>query len=287
MAGSSSSHERVGSEEGAIDQPVAHQHVDHGEGQGSIAAGKGLQMHVGLLGNRVAHRVDHDHRARRLLQPVLVLVRRGGGGVRAPDDDAVRVFGGARVEADCGRADRVVECDVAGHVAHRVGLDLAGAQAAQEAHWEVVGDQRAGAGVVRVHDPVRAVALGNPGVACGDVPDGLLPRDRLEAPFALGAGALERRLQTYLGIAEDAVVGKRALAAERTPAHRVVRVAEHAGDRAVALDRDDAAGVVAIARAGGLEDFLLACHCGLRNAGSDRNLSLRVPPRKPVLGSRP
>ena len=272
-------------EEGTVDQPVADQHVDHGEGQRCIAAGEGLEVQVGLLGGRVAHRVDHDHRPRRLLEPMLVLMGRGGRRVRAPDEDRVRVLGGARVEADHRSADHIVERHVARHVAHRVRLHLAGAEAAQEAHREVVGDQRTGAGVVGVYDPVGAVAPGNLLEARRDRADGLVPRDRLEAPFALGAGALQRRQQPRFGVAKDAVIGERALAAERAPAHVVVRIAEHAGYRTVALDRDDAAGVVAIARAGGLEDFLLAWHGGLQRRFPGLSLTPRAPPRNPVLSS--
>ena len=139
-----------------------------------------------------------------------------------------------------------------GHVAHRVGFHLARAEAAEEAHREGVGDQRAGAGVVRVHDLVGTVTASDCLEAFRDCPDGIVPGDRFEAALSLVACALERRQQPGVRVAEDAVVGERALSAERAPAHRVVRVAEHAGDRTVALDRNDAAGIVAIAWAGGL-----------------------------------
>ena len=261
----------VGVEERPVDQPVAGQHVEHGEGEGGVAAGEGLEVQVGPFGRGVADGVDDDHRARRLLQPVLVLVRGRGGRVRAPDHDAARVPGGARVEPDDGTADDVIEGDVAGHVADGVRLDLPRAEPPQEAQREVAGDEGTGAGVMRVHDLLRAGAFGDRPEARRDGSDGLVPGDRRESPLALGADALQGPQEPRLRVAEHAVVGERALAAEGAAAHRVVRVAQHAGDPAAAPDGDDAAGVVAIARAGGLEDFLVAGH------GAPPDLAARYP----------
>ena len=69
--------------------------------------GEGLEMNIGLLGGGVPHRIDDDHRAGRLLQPLLVLVRRGRPKGLAPQTTMlVRILGGTWVEADHRGADR-------------------------------------------------------------------------------------------------------------------------------------------------------------------------------------
>ena len=55
---------------------------------------------------RRADRVDHDHLAARLAQPVVVGVRRARRGIRAPHDDAGRVGRGLGVEALLARRRR-------------------------------------------------------------------------------------------------------------------------------------------------------------------------------------
>ena len=88
-----------------------------------------------------------------------------------------------------------------------------------------------------------------------DRADGLVPRDRREVAGALGADAPQRAGQPHVGIAPLVVVAGRALGAERAAAHRVVGVAAHLGDRAVADPDGDAAGVVAVARARRQDDL--------------------------------
>ena len=63
-------------DEAAVDQPIAHQHVQHGIGQGRIAARPQLQMQIGRRGGLGADRIDHDLFARRFGQPVFMRMRR-------------------------------------------------------------------------------------------------------------------------------------------------------------------------------------------------------------------
>ena len=128
--------DRVALEQLPVGQPVAHDHVQHRERQGGVAAGERLQVQVGLLRRRRADRVDHDHRARGLGKPVIVGVGRRGRRVRAPHHDAPRISCAARIEAGHGAAVHVVERDVAGLVADRVGIDLGCTQPAEEPRAE-------------------------------------------------------------------------------------------------------------------------------------------------------
>ena len=94
----------VAIEQRAVGQSVADDHVQHRERQRGIAAGERLQVQVGPLGGGRAHRVDHDHPAGRLRQPVVVGVRRRRRRVRAPHQDA----GG--VGARCAGQSRSPRC---------------------------------------------------------------------------------------------------------------------------------------------------------------------------------
>jgi len=107
--------------------------VDQGEGQRRVASRMGLEVQVGHLGGRRADRVDHDDDARRLGQPLLVGVWRGGRRVGSPDQDAPGIAGRARIEPGLRGAVQVAERDVAGHVADGVGFDLRGSEAMEEA----------------------------------------------------------------------------------------------------------------------------------------------------------
>ena len=172
MAGSSSSPAHgVGVEEGAVGEPVANQDVNHREGQRGIAcrgkAGGGC---------RPARRWGGAPGRRRSPSPAPPSASAcAGGGAEAegfaPQTRmlcASRAVRGSKPITE--GADRVVERNVAGHVAHGVGLHLAGAEAAEEAHREGVGDQRAGAGIVGVHDPLGAVTCGDRLETRSDIP---------------------------------------------------------------------------------------------------------------------
>ena len=252
--------QRMGVDEGAVDLPVADQHMQHAVGQRRIAAGAELEMQVGRFGRFGAHRIDDDLRAARFGQPVLVRMGGGGRGVDAPQQHAVGVLRRAWIEAcDCG-AQGQLQRHVAGLVAHRVGIGLGSAEPVEEALWEIVGDDRTGAGVVAVDDRRRAAIAHDVLQARRDGAERLVPGNRLELRFALGADAAQRREQALSRIAPDAVVGDGAFAAQRAAAYRMFGIAQHAAHRAVALHHHDAAGIVAVARTGRL--YVLAIHGG-------------------------
>ena len=146
---------RVVGEERPVRHAVADEDVQEREGECRVGAGERLQVQVGALGGPGRDRVDHDDRARRLGQPVLVGVRRGRRGVGAPDEDAGGVGGAARVEPDLRRAVEVVQGDVPGEVADRVGVDLGRAEPVDEAQPVAVAELRERAGVVGVEDRLR------------------------------------------------------------------------------------------------------------------------------------
>ena len=107
----------------------------------------------------MAHGVDHDLGAARLLEPVLVSVRARGGRIDAPQQQAAGVAGAARVEPCDRAAVHVVERDLAGHVADAVGHHFAGAEPAEEAQREAAGDLGARACVVGVPDRRRPMQI--------------------------------------------------------------------------------------------------------------------------------
>ena len=278
MAGSSSSQPTVcASRKARSISPSRHQHVDHGEGERRIAAGEGLEVNIGLLGGGVADWIDDDHRAGRFLEPLLVLVRRGGRGVRAPDDDA-----SAR-PSRCADRSRSPRCRWHSRAPHDrpccrpCRAPPRGRRAGRGSAW---GNCSRSASRCRCSARARscrrrrlsAISLKRVAIA----PMASSHETGSKRPFPLAPARLSGVCSLHLRVAEDAVVRERALAAERAPAHRVVRVAEYAGDRAAPLDGDDAAGVVAIARAGGLEDFLLAWHGGLRGPVFSLNVARPV-----------
>ena len=213
--------DRVGADEALVDEPLAGDDVQEGEGECGVAAGERLEVEVGGRGRRGPHRVDDDHPRRRLRQPVVVGVRRRSRGIRAPHEDAGGVTRGRRVEADERRAVHVLERDVAGLVADRVGVDLRRSEPVEEAQREEVGEEREGSRVVRVQDRVGARLGLDPVEALGDLGERLVPGQGLEAAVALRPDPAQRARQPCLRVEEGAVVADRALAAEPAAAHRV------------------------------------------------------------------
>ena len=250
----------MGIDVGLVDQAFADHHVNQAEGERGIAPRAQLQVQVGGRRGLVAHGIDHDHFCRAFLQPVLVGMRCRMAGVGAPDQDAGAVPGRARIEADVAVAEDVTPGDVAGVVADRVGFGFGRAQPGEEPARKADRQGGTGAGVMGVQDAVEA-ALAPDGVEpLGDGAERLVPGDRGELAAALGPGAFHRVEQAHLGIEPDAVVGHRALAAERAARRGVIGIAQHLGYPAVALDHGDAAAVVAVARTGGLDDLAFARH---------------------------
>jgi hypothetical protein len=101
---------------------------------------------------------------------------------------------------------------------------------------------------MRIHDRVRTGAADDLLEAPGNRCERLIPRDRLEPPLALRTNPAQRPRQTRLRVEENAVVSDRALSAESATAHRMIPVAAHVSDCAVALDNRDPARVIAITR---------------------------------------
>ena len=244
----------------AVEQALAADDMQKREGEGRIAAGEGLEMEIGRRRRGMADRIDDDLAGRGFRQPLLMGMRGRGRRVGAPDQDAGRVARRARIEAGIGAAEDEIEGHMAGEIADAVGLDLAGAQPVEEAGGKAAGDEGAGAGVMGMPDS-RWPALRDNALQPGrDLAQRLVPGDGGEAAFALGADALQGMLEPLGGIAPDAVIGQRAFAAEGAAGDRMIGVAHHLGDDAPALDHGDAAAVVAVPRAGGADDGLVAGH---------------------------
>jgi hypothetical protein len=246
----------AGAQQPVIEQAIAADHMRDRERERRVAAGKRLQVQIGLMGGGGPDRVDDDNPPGRPGQPVFMLMRRGSRRVRAPDHDARRIRGAARIKAIQRGPIQVLQRDVSRLVADRVGVDLTGAEPAQEPIREVVAKQRERAGVVGPEDCVSARALDYPGQALGDLRQRLIPGHGPEAAAALRPVPPERRQQPGPGIQQDPVVGRRALAAQPPAADRMITVAAYPADRAAAPGHLDAARVVAVPRAGREDAFV-------------------------------
>ena len=137
-----------------------------------------------------------------------------------------------------------------GLVADRVRVDLGRPEAVEEAQGEEVAEKRERSRVVGVQDRLPAGTSFDLLQSRRDLGERFVPGDGLESALPLGADPAERARQPRLGIEERSVVADRALVAELPPAHGVVEISPDVSDRPVALDDRDAAGVVAVARAG-------------------------------------
>ena len=240
--------EHMRRDEVLIDETVATDHVKQRKRQRRVAAGKGLQMNIRLRSGRRTDRVDDDHLARRLGQPMLVSMRRRGMRIRAPHHDAGRILGGARIEAVDRRAVHIAQRHVARHVANRVRRHFGGAQSVEKSHRRHAGQSGDRARVMRIQYRVRTVRIDDAPESRGDFADRRVPGHRLEAALPLAAHAPQRPGQAPRRIAPFPVVGRRTLAAQRAAAHRVPRIAANRRDYSIAADHADSAAVVAVAR---------------------------------------
>ena len=194
------------------------------------------RVHDDELGAGPARPVDHGHE-------VEVRPRH----VAAPGDDQLRVLGllGANARHRTERPDPRLRPDAA---AQGAAVQQAGAEPVEEAEiHRAAGEQAVRPGVVERQDRLRPVSGDHGRKSVMDDVERLGPRDPLEAPFALGADASERRLEAALAV-DEAWVRLRNLGAE--DAGRVgVRTRAADRDDALVLDRDgQAAGVGAIER---------------------------------------
>src|SRR5690348_15882333 len=96
-----------------------------GEGERRIAAGEGLQMEMCRRRGRMLYRIDDDELRLSLADPMLVLMRRRGVRVGAPDHDRRRMLRHARIEALGAGAVHVAYRHVSGRIADRIRIDLA------------------------------------------------------------------------------------------------------------------------------------------------------------------
>ena len=174
-----------------VDQPVAHQHVDHRQHQGDVGAGQWLDEPVGGLGRDRADRVD-DHDPRpvapgRLDHRPQVTV--GQPRVRAPQQDQLRVAQLGRVEALGGAVGRP----------RAGGGDVAADRPQQPARAQPVPEplgeehrQHALVAGVAVRQHRLGTVLGDERVeAPGDLVERLVPRDagELAGPLRARCGA--------------------------------------------------------------------------------------------------
>ena len=187
-------------------------------------------MNVGLRRRRRSNRIDDDHFSGRLRQPVLVGMGRRGVRVRSPHDDAGGVLRRARIEAVERGAVHVAQRDVSRHVANRVRGHLGCPEAIEESQRRNAGQQGDRAGVVRIQYRAGAVIGEDPVESGGNFGEGGSPRDRLEASQTFASRAPHGRAQAPRGVAPLPVVGRRAFAAQSTPAYGVRGVAANCGD---------------------------------------------------------
>ena len=257
----------MGGQEALVHHPLPVDDVKQGECQGGVAPGERLEVQVGRLGRRVPDRVDDDDRAAELLEPVPVGMRSRGGRVRPPDEHAIRVPDRPGVEAVEGRSQGHLEGDVPGLVADRVGIDLGRPEPVEEPQREPVRQQRAGPGVMGVHDGPAARSGEHVLDPSGDQAEGLVPPGGAELSRSLRPGPHERTGEPGGRVPPDPVVGQGALAAEGSAVHRVSGVAADPDDLPVSPCHQDAASVVAVPRASGADHVLI---------GSARHMSPRI-----------
>ncbi len=202
----------------------------------------------------MADRIDDDLRRGCLRQPILMDMRRRRRWIGAPDHHAVGSIDRARVEATRRFAIHQLQRRMACLVAHRVRVDLGGADAVKEAQGKSAGNQRACSGVVRMQNRSCAIAATNGVESIGDGGEGLVPACRLEASGALRSDAPQWACQAHAGIAPDPVIANRAFAAQSAAADVVVGIANDVDAAVRGGLHQHAARIVTVARTGGADD---------------------------------
>ena len=172
--------QRVCSEEGRVDAARRRDDVQHGEGERAVGPRIGLQVYIGGRRRLVADRIDDDLGRARLAEPILVHMRRRGRRIGAPNHHALRAVDGARVEAARRFSVHQLQRGVACLVAHRIGVDLGGADTIEELQGKAAGDQRACSRVVGLQDGRAAVAVADRVQTMADIGERLVPADRLK-----------------------------------------------------------------------------------------------------------
>ena len=108
-------------------------------------------------------------------------------------------------------------------------------------------------GVMSLQNGGAAIAGADRLEPAGDIGEGLIPADGLEAARALGADALQGARQAHMRIPPHAVVTDGTFAAERAAADVVIGIADDVDGAVRRRLHQHAAGVVAIPRAGGAD----------------------------------
>ncbi len=194
---------------GPVGEALLEEHVHDRAGERAVGAGPRHQVDVGDLGRGRAVGIDHDEGRAALLPRARdpahqVDLRRDR--IAAPHDDEVGLRDLARVGAalgpcpghPAGVGQRVAVCRMLARIAQRV------AQALDP----VALHQPHGAGIEERPHGFGAEFLRGAGERLGDLVERVVPRDRLEAPLALGADAPQRRRKALgmvlaLGVARD------------------------------------------------------------------------------------
>src|SRR3954452_18719295 len=103
---------------------------------------------------------------------------------------------------------------------------------------------------MRIDDFMSAGGLGNRSELIGNRGECRFPRYGLEPAFAFPPDAPQRRGQPDIRIAPFTIIAGGALFTQRAAAHGMAWIAAHLSDNAIALDDENAATVVTVARAG-------------------------------------
>ena len=233
----------------AVDQVLGDDHVDHAERERRVGAGPDREMPVRLPGGAGGDRID-DH------DP-------GAAALRLGDERPVMQIGADRVDRpqhDVSRMDEALRVHrrsrAAGHEERRDGGGIA-ERALRHRRPHLVEERIArvqpvqdpfGAEIAVRQDRGATVAVDDFAPAPGNLPQRLVPGNRLERPRPLGAGAAQRGKHPVLAVHPVLVVVH--LDAKPAAGERVVRVAPHRDRPAVAHRRQHRAGIGTIVRTG-------------------------------------
>ena len=232
-----------------VDEILGDDDVDHAERQGGVGAGLDGEVPVGLFGRPGGDRID-DYDL-------------GAAALRLGDERPVVQVGADRVDRpqdDVAGMDEALRVDRRGRAAgHEEGGDGGGIAEGPLGHGRAELVEEGVAGVQPVQDALGAeiavgqdgggpVALDDFGPAARNLLEGLVPADRLKLSGALRAGPAQRGEHPVLAV--DPVLVVVDLDAQAALCERMVRVAAHVDDFAVADRGQHRAGVGAIVRTG-------------------------------------
>ena len=232
-----------------VDKVFGDDDVDHAEREGGVGARLDRQVPVGLFRRAGGDRVDDDDLGAAALglgdeRPVVQVV---ADRVDRPQDDVAGVDEAFRIDRR-GRPAGHEEGGDGGGIAEGA-LGDGCAQLVEEGVADIQPVQDAlGAEIAVGQDGGRPVAIDDLLPAARDFVQGLVPAERLEFPLALGAGPAQRGQHPVVAV--DPVLVVVDLDAQAALGERVVRVAPHVDDLAVADGRQHRTGIGTIVRTG-------------------------------------